>query len=307
MKNMPYTTAEFIKDKEYYINAFEEVEKAVMKIEAFDYELLKKIIEKDFQIPLIQNFFPRFNLRTPIYRIRNSKDFQNDKSLIESFGAPPAESAKHLRANIENKPVFYGALLPQTAIIECKVEIGEEIFFSTWKLKEKENIGIRPFLKIDNTMPNIWNKIVDRLIMQLNSKLSTYNFNKTNSIKFIIEKLSNWFLIPDNYTLSSFLGHYFLYDTNLLSYGYSTDCILYPSIAHSLEGVNIACSPNCVSKMELTQIVKGRFNYMDDKGLSLSISDVGIPSENTIIWNDVWHTKYFSHKAKQSLLIIKSN
>ncbi len=240
MKKIPYTDANFIKSISYYQESFAEIEKE--NFESISYENMKKFIEKDKKIPLLTIFQPyaNFSNRT-FYRIRKLLDFKEDKNLVSSFGLPPEEYTKRGRANFPFHPVLYLSFLPQTPCKELDVSVGDEIFLTQWELKQ-DKVGLVMYLGERNYMDNSWKDIIKKENEILSWKLKSYNTDISASISYVKNKLSTWFLADEKKILSSFLGHYSLYDTNLLQYGYDIDGIIYPSTRDGYKGLNLALS-----------------------------------------------------------------
>src|SRR5690606_11329129 len=109
----------------------------------------------------------------------------------------------------------------------------------------------------------------------LQQKLVSYEQQKVDAINYINDRLTAWFLRDKSYTLSSFLGHYSLYGTNLSRYGYTVDGLLYPSIEEDFEGFNIAVAAGSISKISLVRVVHGVFTGLNRQGVSLDLIRVG--------------------------------
>jgi len=276
-----YTKAEHIKDLCYYEEVFAEIENE--NFENSTYEAMRKKIEKDKQIPLLQMFRPHANFKSQtFYRIRKASEFKEDKSLSCSFGPPPKEFTKIGRANLSGYPVLYLAFLPQTACRELDISINEEVFLCEWKFIES-NLGGIFYIGESNYMDVSWEQTIQKENEIFNKKLRSYSRETSESLKYIKNKLSSWFL-RDNRSLSSFLGHYFLYDTNLSNYSYPVDFIIYPSVADSYKGANFALASKSINKIELTLVYRAIVNEITDQGVSLTRIEVGKNIGDKIKW-----------------------
>lgn len=283
LKKIPYTDALFIKNYSEYENAFQKIEQ--LNYLKLSYDDMKELIEIKYKIPILQNFYPILGKsEMELYRIRRVSEFKEDKNLISSFSAPPNTKSKIGRANIANKSVLYVTMLPQTAIQELNIQKGEEIYFSMWKFKKNTTIGGAVFLKNKDLMPASWNKIICNQENRFRQKLLCYNKEISDSCIFIRDKISEWFLKENDYSLSSFLAHYCLYDTDLSAYGYTIDCIIYPSVGDGFRTSNIAISTNSIRKIDLKYIIRGYLNEINDKGIILNVIEIGRPENFEINW-----------------------
>jgi hypothetical protein len=127
----------------------------------------------------------------------------------------------------------------------------------------------------------------------------SYSANKQAAFKYLVEKLSKYF-ISDNYNISSFLGHYLLYE-NRESSPLKADAVIYPSLQAGLKNMNLAFHPDYVAKhMELKQVQKVIFENFEESGSWLSLSEVGLPDT---VGNIDWYAATFNKNAMKIMSI----
>ena len=106
----------------------------------------------------------------------------------------------------------------------------------------------------------------------------TYSENRQEALKYINNKLSKYFL-SDNYNISSFLGHYILYDSRN-SFPLKADAIMYPSIQAGLNNFNLAIHPDFVkNNLQLIQVQKVKFKHFEENASKLILLKTGIPNK----------------------------
>lgn len=174
---------------------------------------------------------------------------------------------------------------------EHRITIAEEaialrnrvrVHLTVWKFKT-DNIGTLIYMGEPHYMDVSWGNMIKQENKILNEKLKSYNKNISDSIWYIKNKLSSWFL-TDKKNLSSFLGHYSLYDTDLSRYGHNLDCIIYPSVADGYKAANLALSPKSQNKIEMKFIYKAVLNDVTEQGVHLTRIEVGEISGEKINW-----------------------
>lgn len=112
----------------------------------------------------------------------------------------------------------------------------------------------------------------------------SYSQNKQDAFIYLNNKLSKYF-VSDKYNISSFLGHYILYE-NGSSVPLKADGIMYPSIQAGLNNINIAIHPDFVkSHLQLIQVQKIKFGQFENNRSALTLLKTGVPNEkNKIEW-----------------------
>lgn len=122
------------------------------------------------------------------------------------------------------------------------------------------------------------NNINDTNHEKLLDASKTYSQDKKEAFLLLNNKLANYF-ISDDYSASSFLGHYFLYD------GYEDaplkpDAIIYPSIKNGLNNFNFAFHPTYANKfLNLSHIFKLKFNGFINGKAEVILENIGFANE----------------------------
>jgi hypothetical protein len=251
---------------------------------------IERIISEfiDF-LPFIVQILDTYN-EGKFYRVRLFKS-SIDNSLIQEFGPPPvSECRNYQRANIPMHPVFYCSKDPNTAIVEqfWNRNIFEKCFYLTeWEFyNDRSKINV-PFiyqelLIEDYTRFDLGIK-TDKVIAQI---FKNFSKEECNFIKQYILALSAFFLTVDqDYTLSSFLGHKYLYAPHNLR----ADFITYPSIQKKGHGLNFAFHPNAYfDLLKMNKIYECNLNAFDYENnlIQLSVVAVGVNIKSIIHWKN---------------------
>jgi hypothetical protein len=207
---------------EIKINSFKEADTAINKFK----KLIKK---KDITHDYIKNeFFNHFGAffilckhyeseffdYIPIYRARPAKKIKNVED-IRQYGAPPIdELCGDGRANLDGRNVFYGSSNPLGALIETKqVYSGEEFYVGKWVFNKekygKTKIAISSYLNYNKKNKRDWEDILAITKEdKINELKKFYGNEKAHIIHYLIDKLSQFFLINSNsyYKLTGFLA-----------------------------------------------------------------------------------------------------
>ncbi|MCW3075107.1 MAG: hypothetical protein JWP69_2176 [Flaviaesturariibacter sp.] len=162
----------------------------------------------------------------------------------------------------------------------------KEIYISVWEQRSAQTIGTASYMTNGKTLPAIWELALEGFERQLTLMLQTYSPAKREAVKYISNKLSDWFLDVHSYDRSAYLGHNFLYNTDLSRYGYSADAILYPSVAQAQEGVNFAFSVKGSEKLQVKEIIHMVYESSTEKGVTGKPLRIGHFKEGSesIIW-----------------------
>lgn len=207
-----------------------------------------------------------------------------DTTLINTFSYPhQAICKKNGRANIINKPVFYCADNPMTAILECKPKSGTVIFLSAWKIACDRKVQYTSFINPDVKTSNPWYDHAQRVsnfqIMQASKSASS----KANELKLLLEFNSEIFVREeDNYPLTSWLCNQSLYRFD------GIDFLVYPSITTETYTCNMAFHPNFVDKYFIfDRVYQVRFNGKIGDEFSANVRNVGKIIRTQIEWGSL--------------------
>src|SRR5690606_5829443 len=137
-------------------------------------------------MPLILNsraLFPDSLFRVRVIEHNSEEDIANPRT----FSYPPAEYVKHFqRANAPSHPVFYGAMDGQTAFEEVsingerKIEKGDVVFLSEWKIKPVNKYRLCYIFYPDISSPNAG---VTDLASHLHKEINRLFANEELSVK----------------------------------------------------------------------------------------------------------------------------
>jgi hypothetical protein len=265
------------------IRAFKIIDNA--GFENLDYDQIKSLFFDN--IPFLPQIisFPN-GLKYNVYRTRVHSDHDFDVTKLDSFRNPVKEKSEKGRVNLKGNPVFYSSLTAETALKECpNLKKGDVVYLSIWQPSEFVSFHATNFLFMDNgklhsTIRDLNNSINEKL----NNAIDLYDDEKKKAILYLYNKLAEYFTSTD-YNISSFLGHFHLYD------GYEetelqADCVIYPSIKNNLENFNLAFHPDYAQKfVKLKYILKLKFNgYLKDKA-DVEIESIGFNhGKNDVVW-----------------------
>lgn len=285
---IPYAKDENLPSLEKIRDGFEKID--CLNIDELPYDAIRKIFFDNLNIiPKIIN--PYGDLTIPIYRISIVDESKFDLTNIQSFSHPPFESCPKGRCNLQGHPLFYGSISADTALRERRkennapIEKGDEVYISQWQIKKGINFRYSQFIFGDDVQLGEWIRDLNQTNAEKIKQISnSYSQNKQDAFMYLNNKLSKYF-VSDNYNISSFLGHYILYDKRD-SFPLEADGIMYPSIQAGLNNINIAIHPNFVkSHLQLIQVQKIKFGQFENNGSALTLLKTGFPNEqNKIEW-----------------------
>lgn len=286
--DIPYAKDESLPALKNIIEGLDVIE--TLNLEGLDYSEIKKIFVDNLGIHPPLFILPAAEPFTDIYRASLIENGELDISDINSFSHPPKEFAERGRANLKGFPVFYSTIDINTALRERKKKNGESlakgdiIYLSKWATKQNVQINYSQFVfdstvEIGDFIREIYNNMVEKL-----KKMSTpYSVDKQDAFMTLSQRIGKYFIEKENYTISSFLGHYLLYDNNADT-PLRINAVLYPSIQAGLNSINLAIHPDYVKdNMELVNVQKVEFDCFENDGCILSFKEVGYPNENKII------------------------
>lgn len=225
-----------------------------------------------------------------VYRATRPRHGMDD-TLVSSFGMPPIDVVNRGRANLEGHPVFYCALLEDTAIQEVlhRVPItrtGHLLYMSRWKPCKPPNIKQ---LLYPNSIVHgeVSRAFVDSVSEAWGNVSSVYSKTRSGALNVLCRKMGSYFLDADeSYPVSALIGHAALYDFTPPA-GYHVDMLAYPSIAKGHEGVNLAVSPRFTEHLELEEVRKYRVESFDQTGSNVTLIAIGKPDGSKIHWNRI--------------------
>lgn len=285
---IPYAKDENLPSLEKIREGFEKI--ACLKTDELSYDSIRKIFFDNLDtIPQI--IAPYGELTIPIYRISIVDESKFDLTKIQTFSHPPFESCPKGRCNLKGHPLFYGSISSDTALREKRkennihLEKGDEVYISKWQIKKGINFRYSQFIFGDDVQLGEWIRDLNQTNTEKLKQISkTYSQNKQDAFMYLNNKLSEYF-VADNYNISSFLGHYILYEDRN-SFPLKADGIMFPSIKAGLNNINIAIHPDFVkSHLQLIDVQKIKFGQFENNGSALTLLKTGVPNEqNKIEW-----------------------
>jgi hypothetical protein len=182
-------------------------------------------------------------------------------------------------------PVFYTSISSDTALRERrkengeKLENGDEVYLSVWKIKKGVTVNYSQFIFDESIeLGNIIKKLNITNAEKLKKKNETYTTNKQLAFEYLLNKLASYF-ISDDYTISSFLAHNILYDGREKA-PINSDALIYPSLQAGLNSINIAFHPDFVkNNIYLEKVEKIKFKNFEKSGSKINLIKTGIPDE----------------------------
>jgi hypothetical protein len=280
--NIPYADESILPSIESINSAFESLRS--IDFSKAEYAEIKKTFFEHLSI-LPQVISLENEITIPIFRISDGSFKGFDKCKIDSFSHPHIGNCSEGRANIKNHPVFYSSFSEQTSLIEFskkeKAELVNKVYYlSEWKIN-------------DNVRPNVAHLLYDESLdfsepiadlnksnhIQLEKLAQSYSLNKRNAFKLLSNKLSNFF-VSNDIKISSFIGHYLLYDCREES-PLLTDILLYPSIQERFAGVNLALHPEFVKNhVSIKKVLKVEIENIIEEDVIYKLLEVGLPINN---------------------------
>ncbi len=274
------------------IHSFEE---AIQKTEFnFEYENLKSVYLANLPfIPTTISLALKEGIY--LYRVRAINEKEEDIKKLDTFSYPPIGSTKQNRANLAGNPVLYCSLSGMAALKEYRINgepisSGQELYLSVYKIKQDSSINYIQYLFPESIVKGaLYEKINKRKLQQMKGLLKSYQPNKQKAVLKLTNYIAEKFLMKNDYSISSFLSHYYLYEIGQ-DCRPGIDAIVYPSVARDANDFNIALHPNAVdNKLELIEVQKLTFTNFVDNGAYVSSEAVGIPviCNGTIGWKEL--------------------
>jgi len=300
-----------ISDK-FFFPSEKEVKQMIAKLEKenwdeFDGSNLDKFMKETHErITNISQIYSSFYLKTPkempfefnLFRVRKLEDI-NNKYLRSEYSYPPAKFVtKNLRANLIGNPIFYAADHPLTALLEYIQQwdtpdkyADTKYVISSWKFKKDISYLIAPFipenLKDINAYTVLGQFSNDEYREKLNMDIDD---DRINGIRRIKNYFSNLFINDSNRTISSYLGHYYIYKSPI-----NLPCIfLYPSLKAKHSRNNFGIHPNTVDEHMILShmyvVDLKNIKELPNKGINFNFTlsdEFGVTQNSKIIWTSI--------------------
>lgn len=225
---------------------------------------------------------------TEIYRCRTIEE-GDDISQWNSFSYPhDTEDVKQGRANIKGHPVLYGSFTEDSAIrevINARTE-KENVYVGTWAVNSGVTYNLCSLILPTQEDFNITlNEHYESIATRFKKMVRGYSIEKQEAIRLLYEKISSYFLLENDTTLSSFFSHFFLYDgfnRSLLR----ADIILYPGLKSGKKTFNLAIHKDFADRnMSLCEVKYKMVQEFVSNGTYVSPLAFGQPKEDrTIDW-----------------------
>ncbi|QQR86165.1 MAG: RES domain-containing protein [Flavobacteriales bacterium] len=210
------------------------------------------------------------------YRARKNPGNPDDPSQY-SYPNPDQTKVHRLRANLEDRPVFYGSDLPFTAFLEVRPGPGDEVFLSEWSLHCTRQILQLGFLPGNMPSHNPWFRYAVNqhlAVARHTESLGAYGGHIENLYQYVAHLFAEE---ESPYPLSSMLA-----DSSL--YGDDVDCIVYPSQGMRSEQCNIAVHPRVIDAFGELQRVARLEVVRVEQTYRYKLHQVGYPRNGKIQW-----------------------
>jgi len=186
-----------------------------------------------------------------IFRVRKNLGEFEYPNLISNFSYPPSALCTWAgRANLKYRPVFYGAMEPETALLECKPKLNDMLYLSVWGIDSDNSFIWSSLLPFDLPIENIWNQIAKKQKENVDRQSKLAGVEKNKELKYLYETTAKWFLLEDDgYTKSSWISNKYLYGMTNVA------VLAYPSISTARKTTCLAINPNfvdCYMKIKKT-------------------------------------------------------
>ncbi|MFN0048319.1 MAG: hypothetical protein ACKVOU_04275 [Cytophagales bacterium] len=285
------------------IHGFERFENYVKSNTNLDlsYDEIKKVYRNNMNFHPIVFLSDCSNMNFVIFRARCFKQGE-DINDITNYTYPRADICySRGRANIKKYPTFYGSLDIITTFEESRVKENDKIYVGKWRVKPNAKIWAIQMLYSDKSLLQ---GVVAQHNKDLTDKLreisKPYSNDKTESIEYLVKRIGEYFVNDDNYYLSSFFAHYFLYDFPK-GFQIKPSLLVYPSIAGDRSSINFAIHPDFVDEnMELVEIYEYTFRGVvtNPTRAKISMSKMGIIENRKINWKNTCVSKDFKVAIK---------
>jgi len=274
-------------DGQDYLRKIIQIEQSVKS--DMKYEVVKQIIEEEICFNPIWLLKPFNKLTKYVYRARNSTTFDNEEKEIEfvsSFSIPPDSKTRRGRANIEKMAVKYCSLSSVSTLFETECKAGEVVYIGKWELPKRKNYLLGDFFFLDTDCHPLFKSHHEIAISHFKKQFHCESQeNMNNIIKGICQKIS-WFLSEDDYSISSYFAHNYIYNFDLSSYKVEVDGIIFPSIAFDKRDINFAFSRNFSEEMICRKIYKMKIIVLNCEKYKVDLLKVGSISGKNVKWEE---------------------
>jgi len=201
-----------------------------------------------------------------------------------SFMQPPTESSKLGRANIEKHPVFYCSLIPQTAIDECDLILGQEYYISRWEFHPSESIKSFMLTYDSEKRGGYFHEGIENALNSITMNLSK---EVRELMKYTEMRVTDLFTRKgeEYYNISSAIAHRYLY--LLRGFIEETPIITYPSVSKKGNEYNFAIHPDFVGNSEKFELVSVLRCSHKEEGQGPIIHSKGINDSGRIDWKNI--------------------
>lgn len=262
---------------------------------------LKKI---HLKMTNICQLYSSFYLSTPhinpfdfkFFRARSCDQIKNNSLRCEYSYPPITFTTKNLRANLIGAPVFYASDNPIVALLEFIQQwdspenyAEKEYVISRWKIKNNNQLFIAPFI------PQKLNDINEYAVL---AKFTNEEFriktgqkyitdDEINGIREMKEYFSNLFIKDEERTISSYLGHTYVYENP-----FGNSIFIYPSLKAKHEKINFAIHPNFADEMmDIAHIYRIKLNSILDENDLMSVKfqliDIAFNINSKLTWTSI--------------------
>jgi hypothetical protein len=234
-----------------YVRLQEELKKAFKQLEDRNLteeectKLKRRIFEGLDVLSFLIYEHSRHPFFTNLYRVRKAKriDKEEDINDVKTFYYPSPDKCNTARANIEGCPVLYVSDNSCTAIKEANCENGEIAYLSEWKLNSDKPLSICMLFTDELDDKHYWKHIENDFRKKLQEKMTSFAEDQREELKELHRLCCSMFT-SDDYTVSSLIGHYLLYEQR----DRSVDALLYPSQADAKSYCNLAVATHFADK-----------------------------------------------------------
>lgn len=252
----------------------------------------------------ICQLYSTFALQTPqinpfdfkLFRVRACDEIKNKGIRCEYSYPPIAFTKRNLRANLIGAPVFYASDHPTVALLEylqqwedSKKYAGKEYVISKWNIRSNQRLFLAPFIPTKLEEINEYAVLAKFTNEEFRQKTkSNITDDEIDGLRIMKEYFSNEFIRDSERTISSYLGHHFIYR---FPFGYNI--LMYPSLKAKHGKINFALHPNFADEMlELSHVYRIRVNEIQDLDDSImnfkySLTDIAFKQGTKIKWTDI--------------------
>jgi len=233
---------------------------------------LKKDSIKEREVEFIKSYLSNITLisgltyKTQIEKLQrvsiNKRLFGGENNRIDEISFlkyPPKKFVKRYgRANSPDESILYATFDPLTALSEMRLEVGDLITISTWKLKSNHPITVSPIFKNSTKDEKVYNEVSMNAMIRYNTQKQQYSEEVQKQLDIIIQFVADCFSkdVEDTNRIDYFLSSYYANRIFWELQDGEIDAILYPSVRQSLTLTNIAMKPEVFDKHYKLELVE---------------------------------------------------